>query len=242
MNHPAKILVIIPCYNEEANIVNTVEKLRADCSNVDFLVVNDCSTDHSAQILTEHGYPFLNLPVNLGIGGCVQSGYRYACVNGYDVAVQLDGDGQHDSAYLMQVVQPVLDGKLDMCIGSRFIKREGFQTSFMRRVGIRFLSWLIHVLTGHKVLDVTSGFRATSAQLTAYFAAHYASDYPEPEAILAATLAGFRVGEAPVIMQERQGGVSSIRSFKSAYYMIKVSLSLIIDRLSIKKIHQPKSK
>lgn len=154
----------------------------------------------------------------------------------------MDGDGQHDPAYLMQVVQPVLDGKLDMCIGSRFIKCEGFQTSFMRRVGIRFLSWLIHILCGQRILDVTSGFRATGPQLTAYFAEHYASDYPEPEAILAATLAGFRVGEAPVVMKERQGGVSSIRSFKSAYYMIKVSLSLIIDRLSIKKIHQPKSK
>mgnify|MGYP001035039315 CR=1 FL=1 len=120
------------------------------------------------------------------------AGYRYARANGYDVAVQMDGDGQHDPAYLMQVVQPVLDGKLDMCIGSRFIKCEGFQTSFMRRVGIRFLSWLIHILCGQRILDVTSGFRATGPQ--------------------------------------------------SAYYMIKVSLSLIIDRLSIKKIHQPKSK
>ena len=225
MNHPAKILVIIPCYNEEANIVSTVERLRATCPQVDFLIINDCSTDRSAELLAEHGYPFLDLPVNLGIGGGVQCGYRYARANGYDVAVQMDGDG-----------------KLDMCIGSRFIKCEGFQTSFMRRVGIRFLSWLIHILCGQRILDVTSGFRATGPQLTAYFAEHYASDYPEPEAILAATLAGFRVGEAPVVMKERQGGVSSIRSFKSAYYMIKVSLSLIIDRLSIKKIHQPKSK
>ena len=227
MNHPAKILVIIPCYNEEANIVSTVERLRATCPQVDFLIINDCSTDRSAELLAEHGYPFLDLPVNLGIGGGVQCGYRYARANGYDVAVQMDGDGQHDPAYLMQVVQPVLDGKLDMCIGSRFIKCEGFQTSFMRRVGIRFLSWLIHILCGQRILDVTSGFRATGPQLTAYFAEHYASDYPEPEAILAATLAGFRVGEAPVVMKERQGGVSSIRSFKSAYYMIKVSLSLI---------------
>lgn len=242
MNHPAKILVIIPCYNEEANIVSTVERLRATCPQVDFLIINDCSTDRSAELLAEHSYPFLDLPVNLGIGGGVQCGYRYARANGYDVAVQMDGDGQHDPAYLMQVVQPVLDGKLDMCIGSRFIKCEGFQTSFMRRVGIRFLSWLIHILCGQRILDVTSGFRATGPQLTAYFVEHYASDYPEPEAILAATLAGFRVGEAPVVMKERQGGVSSIRSFKSAYYMIKVSLSLIIDRLSIKKIHQPKSK
>lgn len=235
MNSPAKILVLIPCYNEEANIVSTVERLRTVCPEVDYLVINDCSTDRSAELLKSHGYPYLDLPVNLGIGGGVQCGYLYARDNGYDVAVQLDGDGQHDPAYLKAVVAPVLAGELDMCIGSRFITRKGFQTSFMRRVGIRFLSWLIHLLTGRRVLDVTSGFRATNARLTSYFADHYATDYPEPEAILAATLAGYRVGEAPVIMQERRGGISSIRSFKSAYYMIKVSLSLIIDRLAIQK-------
>ncbi len=207
-----KVLVIIPCYNEEDNIVNTVENLRAECPEVDFLVVNDCSTDSS-----------------------VQCGYLYAVRNGYDVAVQMDGDGQHDPAYLMEIVQPVLDGECDMCIGSRFVKKEGFQTSFMRRVGIRFLSGLIFLLSGHRVLDVTSGFRATNARMTAYFARHYAIDYPEPEAALAAILAGFKVAEAPVIMRERQGGVSSIHSFKSVYYMIKVSLALIIDRLSIRK-------
>ena len=198
-----KILVIIPCYNEEDNIVNTVENLRATCPEVDFLVVNDCSTDSSAALLKSHHYPFLDLPVNLGIGGGVQCGYLYAVRHGYDVAVQMDGDGQHDPAYLMEVVQPVLDGIYDMCIGSRFIKKEGFQTSFMRRVGIRWLSGMIRLLCGKRVLDVTSGFR---------------------------------VGEAPVIMRERQGGVSSIHSFKSAYYMIKVSLALIIDRLSIRKV------
>ena len=188
-----KILVLIPCYNEEENIVATVEHLQSTCPQVDFLVINDCSTDHSADILRAHHYPFLDLPVNLGIGGGVQCGYR-------------------------------------------FIKKEGFQTSFMRRVGIRFLSWLIHLLCGKRVLDVTSGFRACNARMTAYFARHYAIDYPEPEAILAASLAGFSVGEAPVIMKERQGGVSSIHSFKSAYYMIKVSLALIIDRFSIHKV------
>ena len=230
-----KVLVIIPCYNEEDNIVNTVENLRAECPEVDFLVVNDCSTDSSAELLRKHHYPFLDLPVNLGIGGNVQCGYLYAVRNGYDVAVQMDGDGQHDPAYLMEIVQPVLDGECDMCIGSRFVKKEGFQTSFMRRVGIRFLSGLIFLLSGHRVLDVTSGFRATNARMTAYFARHYAIDYPEPEAALAAILAGFKVAEAPVIMRERQGGVSSIHSFKSVYYMIKVSLALIIDRLSIRK-------
>ena len=230
-----KILVLIPCYNEEENIVNTVERLKSTCPDVDFLVINDCSTDGSAALLKSRNYPFLDLPVNLGIGGGVQCGYLYASRYGYDVTVQMDGDGQHDPAYLKEIVQPVLDGQCDMCIGSRFIKKEGFQTSFMRRVGIRFLSGMIRLLCGRKVLDVTSGFRATNAEMTAYFAHHYASDYPEPEAILSASLAGFRVGEAPVVMQERQGGVSSINAVKSIYYMVKVSLSLVIDRLSIKR-------
>ena len=230
-----KILVIIPCYNEEDNIVNTVENLRTACPDADYIIVNDCSTDSSVQIMKEHGYHYLDLPVNLGIGGNMQCGYLYAVRHGYDVAVQMDGDGQHDPAYLMHIAQPVLDGECDMCIGSRFVKKEGFQTSFMRRVGIRFLSGLIFLLSGHKVLDVTSGFRAMNTKIFTYFSAHYAIDYPEPESILAAILAGFTVKEAPVIMRERQGGVSSIHSFKSAYYMIKVTLALIIDRLSIRK-------
>ena len=231
-----KILVIIPCYNEAENIAGVVHRLRKACPEADYVVVNDCSTDQSVQVLKAEGCNYLDLPVNLGIGGGVQCGYLYAVRHGYDVAVQMDGDGQHDPAYLMEVVQPVLDGVYDMCIGSRFIKKEGFQTSFMRRVGIRWLSGMIRLLCGKRVLDVTSGFRATNLAMTAYFAQHHATDYPEPEAILAASLAGFRVGEAPVIMRERQGGVSSIHSFKSAYYMIKVSLALIIDRLSIRKV------
>lgn len=235
MKYPAKILVLIPCYNEEANIVAAVERLRTACPDVDYLVINDCSTDHSVELLKQHRYPYLDLPVNLGIGGGIQCGYVYARANGYDITVQMDGDGQHDPAYLYEIVQPVLDGRCDMCIGSRFIKKEGFQTSFMRRVGIRFLSSLIWLLCGRRVLDVTSGFRATSARMTAYFADHYATDYPEPEAILAASLAGFSVSEAPVVMRERQGGVSSISSFKSVYYMVKVSLALLIDRFSIHK-------
>ena len=235
MKYPAKILVLIPCYNEEANIVAAVERLRTACPDVDYLVINDCSTDHSVELLKQHRYPYLDLPVNLGIGGGIQCGYVYARANGYDITVQMDGDGQHDPAYLDAIVEPVLRGELDMCIGSRFIKKEGFQTSFMRRVGIHFLSGMILLLSGNHVRDVTSGFRATNARMTAYFAEHYATDYPEPEAILAACLAGFTVREAPVVMRERQGGVSSISSLKSVYYMVKVSLALLIDRFSIQR-------
>lgn len=227
-----KILVIIPCYNEEDNIVNTVENLRAVCPEVDYLVVNDCSTDRSAEILKEHHYPFLDLPVNLGIGGNVQCGYLYAVHRGYDVAVQMDGDGQHDPAYLASVVGPVARGEVDMCVGSRFITKEGFQTSAMRRAGIRLLSGLIRLLCGVRVLDVTSGFRATGRRLTEFFAHHYAQDYPEPEAIISAVLNGFRVGEAPVVMAERMGGTSSISPLRSVYYMVKVSIALVVYRLT----------
>lgn len=230
-----KTLVIIPCYNESQNICQVVENLRAACPQVDYLVVNDCSTDNSVEILRAQGYNYLDLPVNLGIGGGVQCGYRYARGHGYDVTVQMDGDGQHDPAYLEAVIAPVAEGRLDMCIGSRFITKEGFQTSFLRRVGIRFLSGMIWLLTGRHVRDVTSGYRACGKALTNLFADQYAQDYPEPEAILRSVVAGYRVGEVPVVMAERQGGVSSIRAFKSIYYMIKVSLSLVIYRLSFTK-------
>lgn len=230
-----KILVIIPCYNEAENIAKVVRRLRETCPAADYVVVNDCSTDKSVQVLKAEGCNYLDLPVNLGIGGGVQCGYRYAVEHDYDVTVQMDGDGQHDPAYLQAVIAPVLAGHLDMCIGSRFITKEGFQTSFMRRVGIRFLSSLLHVLTGCKVLDVTSGYRACGKALTARFAQRYAQDYPEPEAILRAVCEGYKVGEVPVVMAERQGGKSSINALKSVYYMVKVSLSLVIYRLCFTK-------
>ena len=227
-----KTLVIIPCYNEEASIVKVVERLKATCPQVDYLVINDCSTDRSEAILKENGYNYLNLPINLGIGGGVQSGYRYARDNGYDIAVQMDGDGQHNPLFLADVVRPVAEGRLDMCIGSRFITKEGFQTSFMRRLGINFISVMIRLLCGVRILDTTSGFRACNKELTAYFADHYAQDYPEPEAIITAVLNGYRVGEAPVVMEERMGGKSSISPFKSVYYMVKVSIALVVFRIT----------
>lgn len=226
-----KVLVIIPCYNEAENIERVVSDLRRAAPDVDYLIVNDCSTDRSAAICRENGFSYLSLPINLGIGGGVQSGYLYAKENDYDITVQMDGDGQHDPSYLQTVVAPVARGELDMCIGSRFLKKEGFQTSFMRRMGIRILSTLLRVLCGVRILDVTSGFRACSKELTAFYAENYAQDYPEPEAIITAVLAGYRVGEAPVQMRERMGGASSINALKSIYYMVKVTISLVVFRI-----------
>ncbi len=232
-----RVLVLIPCYNEEENIRGVVEDLKRYAPEVDFLVINDCSTDQSACILQDNSYPHLNLPANLGIGGAMQSGYVYAVEQGYDIAVQMDGDGQHDPKFLPDILRPVMEGECDLCIGSRFITKEGFQTSFFRRLGIQFLSFLIYLLCGKKVLDTTSGFRASSKELTELYAQHYAQDYPEPEAIISAVMNGFRVKEVPVVMAERKGGVSSIAGpVASAYYMVKVTLSLITYRFSIRRL------
>lgn len=230
-----KILVIIPCYNEEENIEKVVTYLKQTAPDIDYVIVNDCSTDKSAEICKNKGYNFISLPVNLGIGGGVQSGYIYAAENNYDITVQMDGDGQHDAAFLHNVIEPVQKGELDMCIGSRFINKEGFQTSFMRRFGINIIGGLIWLLCGKKVRDTTSGFRACNKELTKYYSENYAQDYPEPEAIISAVLNGYRVGERAVIMKERMGGVSSISTLRSAYYMLKVTIALVVYRLTIKR-------
>ncbi len=227
-----KVLVIIPCYNEEKNITRVVNRLKETAPDVDYLIVNDCSTDGSALVCMKNNYNYISLPINLGIGGGVQSGYLYAAQNGYDITVQMDGDGQHDPQYLSNIVQPVINGEFDMCIGSRFITKQGFQTSFMRRLGINILSVIIRILSGAKIKDTTSGFRACNKQLTLYFSQHYAQDYPEPEAIMAAVLGGFTVGEKSVVMQERTQGVSSISPIKSIYYMVKVTLALVVFRIT----------
>lgn len=226
-----KILVIIPCYNEQDNIVQVIQNLKAEYPQADYVVVNDCSTDNSETVLKENNFNYISLPVNLGIGGGVQSGYMYAVERGYDITIQMDGDGQHNPKYLKDVIDPVANGQCDMCIGSRFITKEGFQTSTMRRLGIVLLSKVIHVLCGAKIKDVTSGFRACNKELTKFFSVHYAQDYPEPEAIITSVLAGYTLAEAPVVMEERQSGQSSISPLKGAYYMLKVGLALIIMRI-----------
>lgn len=230
-----KILVIIPAYNEAESITNVIAKLKQDMPRADYVVVNDCSKDSTMDKLREAEASYLNLPINLGIGGGVQTGYKYALLNGYDIAVQIDGDGQHDTQYLQAVIQPIIAGEKDIVIGSRFLKKEGFQSSGLRRVGITFLSALIRLCSGVKIYDVTSGFRAVSREYIKIYATDYPVDYPEPEAIVMAALAGARVGEEPVIMKERQGGESSISAFKSVYYMIKVSLAVILCRITHRK-------
>ncbi len=231
-----KKLVIIPAYNEADHIVEVVEKVKQCCPSYDCLVVNDGSADQTQAKLLGAGLDHVTLPVNLGIGGAVQTGYLYARENDYDIAIQLDGDGQHDPAYLDALIEPILRGRADVTIGSRFIKKEGFQTSLSRRMGINILGGVIKVCCGYTATDATSGFRAASKTAIAFYADHYAHDYPEPEAIVSGVLRGLRIKEVPVTMNERQGGKSSISGLKSAYYMVKVSLSLLLCRFSYKRM------
>ena len=175
---------------------------------------------------------FLDLPINLGIGGGVQTGYLYALENGYDIAIQMDGDGQHLPEYLEHIVRPIEEGQADAVVGSRFINNEGFQSSLMRRIGIKFLSTLTKALIGVRIYDVTSGFRAANRKCIEAFANQYAQDYPEPEALIFSAIKGLKTIEVPVQMQERGGGESSITGFKTIYYMIKVSFALILARAS----------
>lgn len=227
-----KILVIIPAYNEEESILTTVQALNSVHPEVDAVVVNDASKDNTKNILSENHIHYLDLPVNLGIGGGVQAGYMYAYRNGYDVAIQMDGDGQHPASELDKIIAPIKAEKADIVVGSRFVNKEGFQSSAIRRFGIKFLSSLIYLCTGKHILDVTSGYRAVNRKFIKIFSEEYAQDYPEPEALVTAAKKGAEIIEVPVMMKERQGGMSSISPIKSIYYMIKVSLAIIIKNIS----------
>ena len=226
-----KTVIIIPAYNEAENIENVLNDISKNCPSVDTVVINDCSTDATIETLERLGARYISLPVNLGIGGGVQTGYIFARDNGYDIAVQFDGDGQHDAGYLHDLIEPLERGDADIAIGSRFIEKEGFQSTAMRRFGISFLSGLIRTISGVSVKDVTSGMRAANRKMIEFFAENYAQDYPEPEAVLASGLAGAKIVEVPVKMRDRLGGESSISPLKSVYYMIKVTLAIILSGL-----------
>lgn len=226
-----KKLIIIPAYNESVCIEKTVRDIQERAPEFDYVVINDCSTDNTREICEQNGFHVINLPVNLGIGGAVQTGYLYGYRNGYDLAVQVDGDGQHDPAFLREMADCMKRENLDMVIGSRFIEKKGFQSSGVRRIGIHFFSWLIHTLTGCRITDPTSGLRMVNRKVMFEFATNYPKDYPEPESVVAVLEKKGKVKEIPVIMRERAGGVSSISMKKSIYYMIKVSLAIIFERI-----------
>jgi len=228
MSTTPRILVVIPCYNEEKTIASVVAQI-AECRrlhqlNLDILVVNDCSRDNTMRVVRQLDCLCLDLPVNLGIGGAMHSGYRYAYRYNYDIAIQVDGDGQHPANEIPSLLTPLFSDKADVVIGSRFLNRIGFQSTFTRRLGIRFFTGLNWLLIGQTIRDSTSGFRAMNRRTLAIVDGYYPDEYPEPEAIVQFGLHKLRIREVPVEMLERQGGVSSITSFKSIYYMAKVTL------------------
>lgn len=226
-----RVLIIIPAYNEEKNLQQLFDKLKK--LKYDILVVNDFSKDDTSKICKENGISVIDLPVNLGIGGGVQTGYKYAYYNKYDIAIQVDGDGQHDPKYIENLVSNIENGS-DFCIGSRFIDKKGFQSTLIRRIGIGYFTKLIKILTGFNITDPTSGFRACNREILKYFVEYYPQDYPEPETLVLLNVKKFKITEIPVIMNERKGGKSSITPFKSIYYMIKVTIAILIASLSVK--------
>ena len=228
-----KTLVIVPAYNEENTLEDVITDIKTNAPGVDYLVVNDCSSDESVRLLKRLGAEYIDCPVNLGIGGAVQAGYKYALKNGYEVAIQFDGDGQHVAEYIPEMVKEIEDGKANVVIGSRFIAKEGFQSSMTRRIGIRVLSGLIFLMCGKHIKDVTSGFRAVDTCMMKAFADNYPDDYPEPEVIVTSVLSGVTIKEIPVLMRDRVAGKSSINLKKSIYYMIKVSLAIVVCRISL---------
>ncbi len=231
-----KILIIIPAFNEARTVATLLEEIRTAFPQADRIVINDGSHDPTEENALKTGTFVATLPFNLGIGGAVQTGFQVAHDGNYDVAIQVDGDGQHDPAYIRNLVKPILEGKLDLCIGSRFLENPSgsYRSTFVRRTGIRFFRRLLELLTGLYLTDPTSGFRATGKKLIEIFADFYPIDFPEPEAIKIAKRHGARIGEIPVQMRERQGGRSSIRHFATFYYMVKVTFAILIDLLKKK--------
>lgn len=229
-----KVLLIIPAYNEEENILKTYKTIinynKQNKTNYDVIIINDGSTDNTENILLKNKINHIKLIHNLGIGGAVQTGYKYALENNYDIAIQYDGDGQHDVRYVERIIDPIIKDQADFVIGSRFIKKDknNFQSTFTRRIGINLISFFIKKVSGQKIYDTTSGFRACDKRIIREFADNYPTEYPEPITTVELLKKGYKIDEVSVKMNEREGGVSSINSWKNAYYMINVILSILL--------------
>ncbi len=230
------ILVIVPAYNEGANIKKTIQEIYLSRLSPAVLVVDDGSSDATSAEARAAQAWVATLPFNTGIGGAVQTGFQFALNKGFSIAAQIDGDGQHDAAFLEKLIEPILKNEADMTIGSRFLPPHlGYRSSFVRRIGINFFSRLISFLCRVNVTDPTSGFRAYNQKAIKLFAREYPHDFPEPEAVMVASRYGMRIVEVPVVMRKRQGGLSSIRYFKTLYYMVKVTVAILLSMLKKKR-------
>ena len=235
-----KNLIIIPAYNEEQALPGTIAGLQKLPDGFEIVVINDGSRDRTAGAAIEAARSsrlpvhVVTMPINGGIGVAVQTGYIFAAKRGdFKYAIQFDADGQHDAAYIQALVDECEARQLDLCMGSRFLKKDAgnFQSTVARRVGIHFFCWLIGLLSGVKATDPTSGFRCAGPRAWKRFSERYPDDYPEPESLFWCARNKLKIGEIPVQMHERQGGISSIRHFKTIYYMVKVSLAIIVDKM-----------
>jgi glycosyltransferase involved in cell wall biosynthesis len=221
-------IAIVPAYNEEGSLGQVLEEIRATDPALEVVVIDDASTDGTARVAEAAGVPVVHLPFNIGIGGAVQTGYQYALEHGFELAVQVDGDGQHDPSEIGQVLEPILDGRAALVVGTRFVKGGGYRGTRLRRVGIRVFAAIVSLLVRQRVSDTTSGFRAVNRKALRLFAADYPHDYPEVESIVLLSRHRLRMLEVPVQMRVRETGNSSITAMRSAYYMIKVLLALFI--------------
>lgn len=229
------LLIVIPCFNEQIALPNLLKELLAlqlpGAYHVDIAVVNDHSTDSTASVAFDFSVHLINLPINLGIGGAVQCGLRHALNEGYDLAIQVDGDGQHPPREIEKLLACYERTRANLVIGSRFLKKEGFQSSIFRRMGISYFNWLNKAFTGKNIFDSTSGFRLFDKQSIALAAHDYPDDYPEPESLVMFSRKNLKICETPIKMRSRDGGRSSIRNFTSLYYCIKVTIAMIFSAI-----------
>jgi glycosyltransferase involved in cell wall biosynthesis len=221
-------IAIVPAHNEEASLGALLAELRAAEPDLAVVVINDGSTDSTTRVAEAAGVPVVNLPFNIGIGGTVQTGYQYALEHGFDVAIQVDGDGQHDPTEIARVLEPIFDDRADLVVGTRFVSGGGYRGTRARRVGIHIFASVVSLMVGQRVSDTTSGFRAVNGKALRLFASQYPHDYPEVESIVLLSRHGLRMLEVPVKMRVRETGASSITALRAAYYMIKVLLALFI--------------
>jgi hypothetical protein len=228
----ADLLIIVPAYNEEQAIVRVIEDLRGVDLKMDILVINDGSIDSTSAVARATGEAtVIDLQKNLGIGGAVQTGFKYAARNGYQTAIQFDGDGQHIAEEIPKLLSKMNQDGSNMVIGSRFLeKHAGFRSTFIRRIGIRVFEGLNSLLIRQRITDNTSGFRAYNRQAIEFLMMHYTIDYPEPETVILLGRNHFKISEVSTKMRVRQGGKSSFAG-GGDYYMIKVLLAILMTAL-----------
>lgn len=229
-----RTLIIVPAYNEEKNIQGVIEDIRTNLPGADIIVIDDGSKDSTSKKAQEAGAKVISLPLNLGIGAAVQTGCKYAFEKGYEIAVQFDGDGQHMAEELPGLIKPIKEGRTDAVIGSRFLSGDPYEMKWQRAMGIRVLSRLVSLIAGQRITDPTSGFRAANRKAIEFYCKNYPEDYPEAEAVVLLRRAGMRLEEVPARMRQRLGGISSITPLRGLYYMVKVTLAIVVDLMKKK--------